>query len=62
MKAVPPGFEVIASNENCRVQAMRHRTRPIWGTQFHWERYSDEHPHGRTIMLNFLRVAGLPSR
>jgi GMP synthase (glutamine-hydrolysing) len=57
IKKLPPEFDIIAKNDNCRVQAMRHRTRPVWGTQFHWERATTHYPHGSTVMANFLRLA-----
>jgi GMP synthase-like glutamine amidotransferase len=57
VKALPPEFVLLATNDNCRVQAMRHRERPVYGTQFHPEGYTDDYPHGRTILENFFRLA-----
>jgi GMP synthase-like glutamine amidotransferase len=34
---LPADFEVIASTDDCAVQAFQVRGRPIWGTQFHPE-------------------------
>jgi anthranilate/para-aminobenzoate synthase component II len=59
VKRLPEEFVLLASNENCRVQAMRHRSRLLYGTQFHPEAYADNYPHGRTILRNFFRLAGL---
>jgi anthranilate/para-aminobenzoate synthase component II len=59
VKRLPEEFELLASNENCRVQAMRHRGRLLYGTQFHPEAYVDSYPHGRAILRNFFRLAGL---
>jgi GMP synthase (glutamine-hydrolysing) len=59
VKTLPPEFVLLASNENCRVQAMRHRSRLLYGTQFHPEAYVEAYPHGRTILRNFFRLAGL---
>lgn len=59
VKTLPPDFVLLASNENCRVQAMRHRSRLLYGTQFHPEAYVEAYPHGRAILHNFFRVAGL---
>ena len=58
IKQLPAEFELIAANENCRVQAIKHRTRPLWSTQFHPEAWQDEYPHGRQILTNFFRLAG----
>jgi len=55
----PPEFDVLASTAECPVEAMKHRERLLYGTQFHPEGYDDEHPHGRVILRNFLRLAGL---
>jgi GMP synthase-like glutamine amidotransferase len=59
VKELPPGFELIATGENCRIQAMKHRDRPLYGTQFHPESWQEEYPHGRRIVQNFLRLAGV---
>jgi GMP synthase (glutamine-hydrolysing) len=59
VKELPPGFVQLAQSVSCRIQAMRHEHRPIYGAQFHPERYDDAHPHGRQVLVNFLRlVAG----
>ncbi len=55
---LPPGFLWLAQNQTCRVQAMRHRTRPIYGVQFHPEHYDAAHPHGRRLLANFFRLRG----
>jgi GMP synthase-like glutamine amidotransferase len=52
----------LADSEACRIQAIRHASRPLYGVQFHPERYSQRHPDGRTIMANFFGLAGGASR
>lgn len=59
IKRLPPDFDLLATNDNCRVQAMKHRTRSLYGTQFHPEAYVDAYPHGRMILQNFFRLAGI---
>lgn len=59
IKKVPPQFDLIATNENCPVQAIKHRERPLYGTQFHPEAYVDAYPHGRRVLENFFRMAGI---
>lgn len=59
IKQLPAEFELIATNENCQVQAMKHRERPLWSTQFHPEAWQDEYPQGRQILVNFFRLAGI---
>lgn len=59
VKTLPPDFMLLASNENCRVQAMRHASRPLYGLQFHPEAYAEPYLHGREVLRNFFRLAGL---
>ncbi|MCF4007119.1 chorismate-binding protein [Corynebacterium uropygiale] len=51
-------MEVLARSEDGVIQALRHRRRPWWGVQFHPESIST--PDGRTLLRNFLRLAGWP--
>jgi len=55
----PAEFDLLASTAECPVQAIKHRTRPVYGTQFHPEVHDDDHPHGRVVVENFFRLAGL---
>ena len=52
---VPDEFDHLAKSTTSIVEAMVHRTRPIYGVQFHPERSSEEHPHGRMILQNLLK-------
>jgi GMP synthase-like glutamine amidotransferase len=61
-KQVPPQFEVLASSDVCRVQVIKHRTRLVYGTQFHPEAYDNGHPDGKRLLQNFFRVAGVNGR
>jgi GMP synthase (glutamine-hydrolysing) len=45
-------FEVVAKTSTCPTAAVKHRSRPIWGIQFHPEVTHTE--HGTTILGNFL--------
>ena len=53
VKELPPEFETIASTDICPCAALRHKTRPIWGVQFHPEVCTPEEQDGIQIMLNF---------
>jgi GMP synthase-like glutamine amidotransferase len=59
VKTLPPNFIHLARNHNCELQAMRHRDRLIYGTQFHPEAWTENHPDGKRFMQNFFRIAGL---
>ncbi|MFO8133541.1 MAG: GMP synthase subunit A [Thermoplasmatota archaeon] len=50
---VPDDFVLLASSDNCRVQAMRHRDRSLFGLQFHPEVEHTE--YGAQMFENFLR-------
>lgn len=56
VKELPPDFVRLATNPVSPIQAMRHVARPLIGVQFHPELFDEEHPHGRTILENFLRL------
>ena len=55
--AVPDGFRVLARTRSCAVQALADRERGWWGTQFHPERFDDERPDGRRVLVNFFALA-----
>jgi GMP synthase (glutamine-hydrolysing) len=52
---VPDEFQCLARSTTSKVEAMVHRSRPIYGVQFHPERSNDVHPHGRMIIQNLLK-------
>ena len=53
---VPNEFQHLAQSTTSKVEAMVHRSRPIYGLQFHPERSNDEYPHGRMILQNLLKL------
>jgi para-aminobenzoate synthetase len=53
---LPDCLEVTARAADGTVMALAHRTRPIWGVQFHPESIGT--PLGATIVRNFVAVAG----
>lgn len=56
VKQLPPAFERTASNKTCKIQAMQHENRPLFGVQFHPELFSVEFPAGRRVIENFLTL------
>jgi GMP synthase (glutamine-hydrolysing) len=56
LTTLPAGFRVLASTERCRVQAIAHRERPWWGTQFHPESYRSANPDGARILRTFFEL------
>ena len=55
--SVPSELEVVARAEDdpTEIHAVRHRTHPVWGVQFHPESVLTE--HGRPLLRNFLEKA-----
>jgi len=56
VKQLPPGFALLATSGHCRIAAMRHTDRPLYGTQFHPEAYEAPFFDGRTMLANFARI------
>ena len=54
---LPAEFRVLASSPQSRIQAIAADSLGFWGTQFHPERATDEHPGGRVILENFFALA-----
>ncbi len=51
---LPDGFISLAHSENCKVQAMKHEEKPLFGLQFHPEVNNTE--HGKDIFANFVEI------
>jgi anthranilate/para-aminobenzoate synthase component II len=45
----------VATDDAEEIHALQHRVHPVFGVQFHPESILTE--HGRTILVNFLRMA-----
>jgi GMP synthase (glutamine-hydrolysing) len=56
---VPFDFIILADSPNCSIEAMKHMQLPIYGVQFHTERFDDKHPAGGVVLDNFFRLATL---
>lgn len=56
VKSVPTGFRLLASSATSKIATMKHSTRPLYGVQFHPERYTKENPDGDAIVGNFVRL------
>jgi GMP synthase (glutamine-hydrolysing) len=55
VQSVSGDFVPLAATDTCPVAAVKHRTRPVFGIQFHPE--VSHTPHGSLILANFLRDA-----
>ena len=57
LERVPDGFVPRASSPWSPIQAIERRDRPVFGVQFHLERYDTTHPAGATVLRNFFALA-----
>lgn len=57
VKALPSNFELLASTDECPIQAMKHKSHRIYGTQFHPEAYTEPYPQGEVILKNFFHLS-----
>lgn len=56
VKKLPKDFVLLASGPHCKIEAMRHKTRPLYGTQFHPEAYEIPFLHGKILLRNFAQI------
>ena len=56
---VPYNFVNLADSPNCAIEAIKHQVLPMYGVQFHPERFDDKHPAGIVILENFFNIATL---
>ena len=56
VKSLPPGFGLVARSATSRIAAMKSESRPLYGVQFHPERYTRENPEGKAVVGNFVRL------
>jgi GMP synthase-like glutamine amidotransferase len=57
IEVLPEGFRVLARSATCAIEAIAHQDRRWWGTQFHPEEFSPEHPAGERVLRNFFALA-----
>jgi GMP synthase (glutamine-hydrolysing) len=55
VKQLPPNFFRVASSSETKNEGMRHEERPVYGVQFHPERWNEENPAGKRILENFVQ-------
>lgn len=60
VKSVPAGFELLASTDACRVQALRRGGTLVYGTQFHPEAYITKPSHRDNCLVKLVYPTGYP--
>ncbi len=56
VKSLPAGFRLLAKSATSEIATMKHATLPLYGVQFHPERYTKENPAGNEVVGNFVRL------
>ena len=62
VKSLPPGFELLASTDICRVQAFRQSGTLVYGTQFHPEAYTSGPVDRNTWLVDLVYPNGYTQR
>jgi GMP synthase-like glutamine amidotransferase len=60
VKDLPSGFEVLASTQDCAIQMMKQLDKPVYGTQFHAESYTESAFDRRNPLVNLVYPEGYP--
>jgi len=59
---IPKNFVLLARSRECGVEAIRHEDYPLYGLQFHPEKFNSENPAGLRILQNFIDIVCGDSR
>lgn len=54
LSELPESFVRLAESQFCKIEAMKHQTRPIYGIQAHIERATNANPDGFSVLENFI--------
>jgi len=57
LERVPEGFTRLAQSSTSEIEAISHRSLPIYGLQFHPERADVNHPHGQILLRNMVKLS-----
>jgi GMP synthase (glutamine-hydrolysing) len=55
VKQLPPSFVRTATSAETENEGMKHQELPLYGVQFHPERWNEANPAGKRILENFLQ-------
>jgi GMP synthase (glutamine-hydrolysing) len=56
VQELPAGFRLLARSETSPIAAMKHERRPLYGVQFHPERFTPDNSAGNRVIGNFVRL------
>jgi GMP synthase (glutamine-hydrolysing) len=60
IKKLPPHFDVLASTQDCAIQVIKQQDKPVYGTQFHPESYTESVYDRRNPLVNLVYPDGYP--
>jgi GMP synthase (glutamine-hydrolysing) len=60
IRGLPPGFRVLASSKECQIQTIKQIGKPIYGTQFHPESFTEWAYDRRNPLVNLVYPDGFP--
>jgi GMP synthase-like glutamine amidotransferase len=60
VKEVPPGFRLLASSKDCRIQVLKQIDKLVYGTQSHPESYTEAPYDRRNPLVNLVYPEGYP--
>ncbi len=55
VKQLPPNFIRTATSADIENEGMKHEARPLYGVQFHPERWNEENTAGKRVLENFVQ-------
>jgi GMP synthase (glutamine-hydrolysing) len=55
VKQLPPNFVRTATSAETEIEGMKHQELPLYGVQFHPERWNEENQAGKRILENFMQ-------
>jgi GMP synthase (glutamine-hydrolysing) len=54
VSSLPRGFSLVARSATSEIATMKHKSRTLYGVQFHPERFTVENPDGNRVVGNFI--------
>jgi GMP synthase-like glutamine amidotransferase len=61
IKEIPSEFDLLASTDECAIQAIKHKRRLLYGVQFHPEVNTEQFPDGKRLLRNFFALSAARS-
>lgn len=56
IKKLPENFDVLASSEHSKIEAIKHKQKTLYGFGFHAEKFEMPYMDGKKILENFSNI------